>query len=123
MKIIALSVIVILCLTSCTSTPESVPEVELTGTRLAAIIAVLTSVILSSAPKFRQWWESYPHKRESLAGVGFVLAWVLVGLHYAGALDLGIGAFGWPVVWRVIEAWLAYTGAGQLAYTAKRWGQ
>jgi hypothetical protein len=55
-----------------------------------------------------------------LALVGFIEALILVGLHYLGAFDLGLGQFGWPVVGRVIQVWLEFAGAGQLTYTAMR---
>lgn len=99
---------------------QDVPVIELSGTRLAAIIAMLTSLLLAYIPGFQQWWEKFPYKRELLAGVGFIVAWLLVGLHYAGALDLGLGVFGWPVIWKVIETWLAFAGAGQLTFTAQK---
>ncbi len=96
--------------------------IELNGAGLAAVVALLTSLLLAYVPGFQTWWETYPYKRESLAGIGFLVAWVLVGLHYAGAVDLGLGAFGWPVVWRALEAWLAFAGMGQLTFTAQKWG-
>lgn len=88
------------------------PTPELSGAGLAAVVALLTSLLLAYIPGFQAWWEAYPYKRESLAGVGFVLAWALVGLHYAGAVELHLSAFGWPVVWQVFEAWLAFAGMG-----------
>jgi len=98
-----------------------VPTVELSGTVLAALLAVLVSVVLESVPGAQAWWARFGYKRESLAGAGLVLTVALVALHYAGALDLGLGAFGWPVVWQAAEAWLAFVGAGQLAFTGQRW--
>jgi hypothetical protein len=60
------------------------------------------------------------YKREVLAGIGFVVAWGMAGLHYLHVLDLGLETFGWSVVLRIIEAWLSFAGAGQLAYTGQR---
>jgi hypothetical protein len=65
-------------------------------------------------------WERYEYKRETLGLMGLAVALALVGLHYLGALELGLGAFGWPVIWRLVEAWLAFAGAGQLTYTMTR---
>jgi hypothetical protein len=95
-------------------------EISLSGAGIAAIVAVLLSVALAYLPWFRSWWESWTYKREVIGLAGLVVALALVGLHYAGAFDLGLGAFGWPVVWQVLEAWLAFAGAGQLAFTAQR---
>jgi len=94
--------------------------VDLSGAGIAAVVGVLLSVALEFIPGFRGWWEAFGFKRESLGAVGLVVAMTLVGLHYAGALDLGLGAFGWTVIWRVLEAWLAFSGAGQLTYTAQK---
>lgn len=97
-----------------------IPAVGLSGPGLAAIAALLLSLAVSYIPGFSAFWSEFAHKRELLAGVGLVEAMALVGLHYAGAINLGLGAFGWPVVWRVIESWLAFAGAGQLAFTGER---
>ena len=94
--------------------------VELSGAGIAAVVAVVLSVALEFVPGFRARWEGFGYKRESLGLAGLLTAVALVGLHYAGALELGLGAFGWAVVWRTLEAWLAFAGAGQLAYTARR---
>lgn len=99
---------------------ETPPTVELSGAGIAAIVAVITSVLLAYVPGLATWWGLFTYKRESLGGVGLVIAVCMVGLHYAGAINLGIGDFGWPVVWRTIEAWLAFSGAGQLAFTAQK---
>lgn len=107
-------------LTPAARTAGEAPQVELSGAGIAAIVGVLTSVLLAYVPGFQAWWEAFAYKRETLAGVGFVVAVALVGLHYLGALDLGLGPFGWPVVWRVIETWLTFSGAGQLAFTGQR---
>lgn len=97
-----------------------VPTVELSGTGLAALVAAVVSVVLASVPGAQAWWAQFAYKREALAGAGLVLTGALVALHYAGALDLGLGAFGWPVVWQAVEAWLAFAGAGQLAFTGQK---
>ena len=93
-------------------------EISLTGSGIAAIVGVLLSVALAYVPGFKAWWERFVYKRECLGLAGLLVALALVGLHYAGALDLGLGAFGWRAAWRVLEAWLAFAGAGQLTYTA-----
>lgn len=97
-----------------------IPSVGLSGTGLAAIASLLLSLSVSYIPGFSAFWSEFAHKRELLAGVGLLEAMALVGLHYAGAINLGLGAFGWPVVWRVVESWLAFAGAGQLAFTGER---
>lgn len=94
--------------------------VELSGVGIAAIVAALLSLALAYIPGFRTRWDGFVHKRETLAGTGLLVALALMGLHYLGALDLGLGQFGWPVLWRVVEAWLAFAGAGQLAFTGQR---
>ena len=92
--------------------------ISLSGPGIAAIVGVLLSMALAYVPGFSAWWESSAHKRELLGLAGLAVGLALAGLHYAGALDLGLGAFGWLAVWRVVEAWLAFAGAGQLTYTA-----
>ena len=96
------------------------PKLELSGAGIAAIVAVITSVLLAYVPGLATWWEKFTYKRETLGGVGLGIAIGMVALHYAGALDLGLGAFGWPVVWQTIEAWLAFSGAGQLMFTGQK---
>lgn len=94
------------------------PQLELSGTGIAAIVAFLLSIALQYTA-FSTWWNTLTYKREVLAGVGLLVAWGLVGLHYLGVVDMRLGAFGWLVVRRVFEAWLAFAGAGQLMYTAQ----
>jgi len=96
------------------------PKLELSGAGIAAIVAVITSVLLAYVPGLATWWEKFTYKRETLGGVGLGIAIGMVALHYAGAVDLGLGSFGWPVVWQTIEAWLAFSGAGQLMFTGQR---
>jgi len=93
--------------------------VELSGSGIAAIIALVLSFLLSNVTAFKTWWAAFVHKREIIASAGLLVAVALVGLHYAGALDLGLGAFGWPVVWQAIGAWIAFVGSAQIAYTAQ----
>lgn len=97
-----------------------VPQVELSGTGIAALVAVISSVVMAYIPGAAAWWESYPHKRTVIGALGLALAVGMVGLHYAGALDLGLGDFGWAVIWQTMETWLAFAGAGQLAFTAQQ---
>lgn len=96
------------------------PVVELSGPGVAAIVALIVSLSLMYIPGFQVWWDAFGYKREALAGAGLVVAMVLVGLHYIGAIDLGLGVFGWPVIWRILEVWLSFAGTGQLLYTGKR---
>jgi hypothetical protein len=101
--------------------PVEIPaSVELSGTGIAAIVALIVSLSLMYIPGFQGWWDVFAYKREALAGSGLLVALALVGLHYGGAIDLALGPFGWPVVWRVVQVWLAYAGTGQLIYTGKR---
>ena len=101
---------------------QDVPVVELSGTALGAFVALLLSLALALVPGLTQRWEAFGYKRELLLVFGFVLAWALIGLHYLGAVTIaGIGAWGWPVVWKALEAWFAFSGVGQIAYTAERW--
>lgn len=97
--------------------------ISLSGPGIAAIVGALLSVALAYVPGFKAWWEGSGHKRELLGLAGLAVGLALAGLHYAGALDLGLGvgdgaSLGWGVLWRVVEAWLAFAGAGQLTYTA-----
>ena len=96
-----------------------VPQVELSGTGIAALVAVISSMVMAYIPGAASWWEVYPHKRMVIGALGLALAVGMVGLHYAGALDLGLGEFGWSVIWKTMETWLAFSGAGQLAFTAQ----
>lgn len=96
------------------------PALELSGPGIAAVVALVLSLVLAYIPGFSDKWEAFEHKREAMAGFGFVVAWAFVGLHYAGAVDLGLGPFGWPVINQVVTAWLAFAGAGQLMYTVER---
>lgn len=98
--------------------PAGLPQLDLSGTGIAAIVAFLLSVALQYT-SFSTWWNTLTYKRELLAGVGLLVAWGLVGLHYLGFVDMRLGAFGWLVVRRVLEAWLSFAGAGQLMYTAQ----
>ncbi|MCK9629271.1 MAG: hypothetical protein M0R37_11870 [Bacteroidales bacterium] len=101
--------------------PAEIPaSVELSGPGIAAIVSLIVSLALMYVPSFNAWWSEFIYKRETLAATGFVVALALVGLHYLGAIDLALGAFGWPVIWRVLSVWLAYAGTGQLIYTGKR---
>lgn len=94
--------------------------IELSGPGLAAIVALLLSLALSYIPGFKYKWEECAYKREALGLSGLLVAIGLIGLHYLGAFDLGLEVFGWPVVWRALEAWLAFAGAGQLSYTVQQ---
>lgn len=96
------------------------PQLNLSGAGIAAIVAVVSSVALAYIPGLAVWWSAFGYKREVLGAVGALIAVALVGLHYAGAINLGLGVFGWPVVWQALEAWLAFSGAGQLAFTAQK---
>ena len=99
---------------------ETPPAAELSGAGIASIVAVIMSVLLAYVPGLATWWEKFTYKRETLGGVGLGIAIGMVGLHYAGAVNLGLGEFGWPVVWQTIEAWLAFSGAGQLMFTGQK---
>ena len=94
--------------------------VTLSGAGIAAVVALLSSLALAYIPGFAAKWEKFQYKRETLGGVGLAVAIALVGLHYAGAFDLGLGPFGWGVVWKMVESWLAFSGAGQLAFTGQQ---
>lgn len=87
--------IVMLCLVI--ALPEPLPPVELSSIGIAALTASVSSVLLSILPGLREWWDTYTYKREAMLGVGFLTAWAIVGLHYAGA--------------------------GQISYTAQKWGK
>lgn len=101
--------------------PEALPPVALSGTWIAAFLAASLSFGLAYIPGAAAWWGGFAHKREAFLGAGVVVALALVGLHYAGALDLGLGAFGWPVVERVGRAVLEFLGAAQGAFIAQQW--
>ena len=97
-----------------------VAEVEFSGTFVAMVVGMVLSLLVEFAPGFSGWWETFGHKREGMAGAGLVVTAALLGLHYAGAVDLGLGAFGWPVIWAAVRVWLTFIGAGQATYTAIR---
>ena len=97
---------------------EEVPELELSGGLIAAVCSTLISLMYSYVPQVHDGWKQSQHKKEIWAAMGAVSTATIIGLHYLGAIDLGIGAFGWPVIWYGVETWLAFAGAGQLTYTA-----
>mgnify|MGYP000844275703 FL=1 len=97
-----------------------VPDLQFDGALISGAVGLLTSLLLAYVPGLNAWWETFTHKREALAGVGLILAVAMAGLHYAGAINLGLGPFGWPVIWQVLGAWWMFAGAGQLAYTAQQ---
>lgn len=101
--------------------PGDLPPVALSGTWIAAFLAAALSFGLAYIPGAAAWWGGFAYKREAFLGAGVVVALALVGLHYAGAVDLGLGAFGWPVVERVGRAVLEFLGAAQGAFIAQRW--
>jgi hypothetical protein len=103
-------------------TAQDVPVIELSGTALGALVALVISLAVEIVPGLKARWESFQYKRETLMALGFVLAWGMIGLHYLGAVVVsGVGAWGWPVVWKALEAWFAFSGVGQIAYTAQKW--
>ena len=101
--------------------PGDLPPVALSGTWIAAFLAAALSFGLAYIPGAASWWGGFGYKREAFLGAGVVVALALVGLHYAGALDLGLGAFGWPVIERVGRAVLEFLGAAQGAFIAQQW--
>lgn len=101
--------------------PEALPPVALSGTWIAAFLAAALSFGLAYIPGAAGWWGGFAHKREAFLGAGVVVALALVGLHYAGAIDLGLGAFGWPVVAQAGRAVLEFLGAAQGAFIAQQW--
>lgn len=101
--------------------PDALPPVALSGTWIAAFLAAALSFGLAYIPGAASWWSGFAHKREAFLGAGVVVALALVGLHYAGAIDLGLGAFGWPVVERAGRAVLEFLGAAQGAFIAQQW--
>jgi hypothetical protein len=98
-----------------------VPDsVELSGEGIAAIVAVLTSLAFVYVPGLASQWSEFDYKREALGAAGLVVSVGLVGLHYVGAIDLGLPGFGWSVIWRTLRAWLAFAGSAQLSYTVQK---
>ena len=97
-----------------------IPNFTLSGPALTGLMGAVFALLLEHFPMVKVWWGEYKYKRETIAGVYFVMAWALVGLHYVGAIDLGLGAFGWPVAWSVLNCWWAAVGAGEIAHTAQR---
>lgn len=94
-----------------------VPEPELSGEWIAGLVYVLLLVAIEYIPHFHEWWDRVTYKREIVAGAGLVTVIALVALNYAGAFDLGIGAFTWGVVGQAINAWLAFLGGGWLIWS------
>jgi hypothetical protein len=101
--------------------PDALPPVALSGTWIAAFLAAALSFGLAYIPGAAGWWSGFAPKREAFLGAGVGVALALVGLHYAGAVDLGLGAWGWPVVERVGRAVLEFLGAAQGAFIAQQW--
>lgn len=100
--------------------PPIPDAVELSGEGISAIVAMIISLALVYVPGLNDTWRTLSHKREMLGGIGLIVAASLVGLHYAGAVDLGLAAFGWPVVWKALRAWLVFAGSAQISYTVQR---
>ena len=93
----------------------------MTGDGINVMVGVVVSLLLAYFPGLKVWWEKFDNKPLGLALLGLVVSGASVGLHYAGAFDLGLSAeFGWPVVWELLRAWLSFIGAGQVTYTAER---
>jgi hypothetical protein len=101
--------------------PDALPPVALSGTWIAAFLAAALSFGLAYIPGAASWWGGFGYKREAFLGAGVVVALALVGLHYAGAVDLGLGAWGWSVVERWGRAVLEFLGAAQGAFIAQQW--
>jgi hypothetical protein len=97
------------------------PPVSLSGAWIAAFLAAGLSFGLAYIPGAQEWWSAWSYKRETFLVAGVVVDLALVGLHYAGAIDLGLGAFGWPVVERAGRALLGFLGAAQGAFMVQRW--
>jgi len=95
-----------------------IAQPELSGGWVAGFVYVFLLVLMEYVPGFRDWWDVFKYKYESIAGFGLVVVIALVGLHYAGAFDLEIGAFGWPVIGTAINTWLAFLGGAWLIWTA-----
>ena len=93
------------------------PQPTLTGEWIAGLVFVLLMVALEFVPKFALFWDPYPYKRETVAGVGLLTVIALVGLHYLGAFDLQIGPFGWHVIGEGLNAWLAFLGGSWLVWS------
>lgn len=85
---------------------------QLTGKWLAGALFTLMSVGLEYVPFFAKWWDKVQsgYKRLIVAAFGAVLVAILIGLHYAGVLGLGLSSFGWPVVLEGFKVWLAMIG-------------
>lgn len=97
------------------------PQVDFSAMGLSAIMAVVTSTLLAYVPGLAQKWADFRYKRELLAGIGLVVAGALLGLHYLGAIRLvGVGDFGWPVIWRLLDVWLGFIGGSQAAFMLEK---
>ena len=93
----------------------------LSGELVAAIVAVMLSMVAEYIPQFSAWWDKFAYKRLAVVIAGLFVALAIAGLHYAGAFDAGIaGPFIWDGVRAVVNAWLAFVGAGQILYAALR---
>lgn len=93
----------------------------MTGDSVNMMVGAVVSLLLAYFPGLKVWWSEFNNKPLGLALLGLVVSFAAVGLHYAGAVDLGLSAeFGWPVGWELLRAWLAFIGAGQATYTAER---
>lgn len=100
---------------------DELPQVDFSAMGLSAIMAVITSTLLAYVPGLAQKWEAFGYKRELLAGIGLVVAGALLGLHYLGAIRLvGVGAFGWAVIWRLLDVWLGFIGGSQAAFMLEK---
>ena len=90
--------------------PVSVPQ--LSAKWVAGFLFIVVSVGLEYVPAFAGWWDEVQDevKKMAVAGFGLLVTVALIGLHYAGAVDLGLGPFDWPVAGQAFNVWLALLG-------------
>jgi len=98
---------------------DDLPGLELTADGISALVAFGLAWAIEYIPGFSGFWERFEYKRTAIAGFGLAAAFALLGLDYAGAVSIGIPKpFVWSGLISVLRAWLAFSGAAQLTYSA-----
>lgn len=97
--------------------PPPVPgDIDLSPEFVVGIVAAVLAAAAYYIEEFSPWWGTFKRKRLAVAAMNAVVVCAVVGLHYAGAVDLGLGQFGWPVAMRAFNVWLISLGAAWVTH-------
>jgi hypothetical protein len=95
------------------------PELALTGEGISALLAFVLALALELVPGLKEFWENFSYKRALLAGAGLIVAFAILGLDYAGVIDVGAPEpFVWAGLVAIMRSWLVFAGGLQLTYSA-----